>query len=78
MSAEEIINHMDAHMARLERLTKLLLAIMLMVIAGAVWAARMEWRVGEAADAVKELGPLVRSHETSIAVLRNQLGGFER
>ena len=43
--------------ASLEKLVKLQIAIMALVCSGALWGGRMEWRMDDQAEAMKEMRP---------------------
>ncbi len=81
MSNAEIISHIDTVASRLdsaasryERLGKILLACLTLIVTGAVWAARLEMKVSENSADISGMKPAVDDLKTAVATIKGHLG----
>ena len=74
--SEETYHHFDTVISRLEKLGKLLITALVLIMSGAVWAARIEWRLGEAEHVGFQLKPRVEQHDRQISTIEGRLHGI--
>lgn len=74
------LDRMDAALTKLEKLGKLLVWALVLIIAGALWAARLEWRVSDTAAQVVDINtslkPQVKEHGEKLANIEGRLHGI--
>jgi len=76
MSLDAAIDALNAQAAQMERLAKMLLTALVLILTGALWAARLEWKAAATADEVAELKPQVQVHGQQLANIEGRLHGI--
>ena len=74
--SEEAAHHFDIVISRLEKLGKMLIAALMLIMSGAIWAARIEWRLGETESVGFNLKPRVEQHDRQISTIEGRLHGI--
>lgn len=76
MSDPSQIDRLDAMLSKLERLGKLLLWALALIISGAVWAATIQDRVTNIEAWKSEASPKLEGHAKAIANIEGRLHGL--
>ena len=75
----DIIDRLEAVLTKQEKLGKVLIASLALIISGALWAARLEWRVADTAAQVVDINtslkPQVKEHGEKLANIEGRLHG---
>lgn len=75
----DIIDRLEAVLTKQEKLGKVLIASLVLILSGALWAARLEWRVADTAaqvvDIKTDLEPQVKQHGEQLANIEGRLHG---
>lgn len=74
--SEDTLSRIDLILSRLERLGKLLLTTLMIIVSGAIWAATMELRLRSVESEQGHLSPKVEAHGQQISNLEGRLHGI--
>jgi cell division protein FtsL len=74
--SEDSLSRIDLILSRLERLAKLLLAALMIIVSGAIWAATMELRLRSVESEQSHMSPKVEAHGQQISNLEGRLHGI--
>ena len=76
MKPPDIIDRLEAVLTKQEKLGKVLIASLALIISGALWAARLEWKAAATADEVADIKPQVQVHGQQLANIEGRLHGI--
>lgn len=74
--SDDTYNHLETLISKLEKVGKLIITVFVFVLTGALWAARIEWRVNETESTTTSLKPRVEQHDRQISTLEGRLHGI--
>jgi hypothetical protein len=74
--SEDSLSRIDLILSRLERLAKLLLAALMIIVSGAIWAATMELRLRSVEAEQSRISPDVKAHGEQISNIEGRLHGI--
>lgn len=74
--SNDTFNRIDSLIARLERLGKLLLWALLLIITGAVWATRQEMVINDHDRRLREVETVTASNSTDVSEIKGRLHGI--
>lgn len=76
MSHDETITHIETMLTKLEKLGRLLVWALGLIISGAVWASTMQMRIASVESWKDKTDPKVEEHSSKLASIEGRLHGI--
>lgn len=74
MNPVELLDHCNLLLGRIEKLWKMALSILVFILTGALWLARLEWRVNLAASDVDAVKMEVKAASLDVSRIKGHMG----